>query len=268
MAERDDRVQNRLGGTLPSVASAWLSAAARVGGDFLIPPACVSCHTPMAAHDTLCPQCWREINFIQPPLCDRLGWPMPFDTGGTMISAAAAADPPVYDRARAVARYDGVMQRLVRDLKFHDSHHARRLFGRWMHVAGSELLATADVVVPVPLSRMRLAWRRFNQSAVLAAEVARLSGLPYRPLALVRTRRTRPQPGLTRSERQANVRAAFAVPKPWKTAIDGRAVILVDDVITTGATVTACARALKAAGARRVDVLALALVVDHALVPS
>lgn len=192
---------------------------------------------------------------------------MPFDIGGTIISAAAAADPPVYDRARAVARFDGVMRRLIRDLKFHDQHHARRLFGRWMHVAGAELITDAEVIVPVPLARMRLVWRRFNQSAVLAAEVSRLSGIPFRPLALVRNQRTRPQPGLTRAERQRNVHGAFAVPKPSLPEIVGRAVLLVDDVVTTGATAAACARALKSAGARRVDVLALALVVDQSMVP-
>ncbi len=267
MTKRDGDTLSRFYGTRLRGAQSWLAAAAKASGDFLIPPVCVACHIQVAAHDMLCPQCWREINFIRPPLCDRLGWPMPFDIGGTIISAAAAANPPVYDRARAVARFEGVMRRLIRDLKFHDQHHARRLFGRWMQVAGAELMTDADVIVPVPLARMRLVWRRFNQSAVLAAEVSRLSGIPYRPLALVRNRRTRPQPGLTRAERQQNVHGAFAVPKPSLPEIVGRAVLLVDDVVTTGATAAACARALKSAGARRVDVLALALVVDQSLVP-
>lgn len=245
----------------------FLATAVRFGSDVLVPPVCVACHVTMTRHDTLCPDCWRGIDFIRPPLCDRLGIPMPFDVGGIMVSAAAAADPPVYDRARAVARYDAVMRRLVQDLKFRDMHHGRRLFGRWLREAGADLLADADVVVPVPLSRWRLAWRRYNQSAVLAAEVARLSERPYCPAALKRTRRTRPQPGLSRAQRIENVRAAFAVPAARKADVSGRAVLLVDDVITTGATIAACARALKSAGARRVDVLALALVTDHALSP-
>jgi ComF family protein len=191
---------------------------------------------------------------------------MPFDTGGTMVSAAAAADPPAYERARAVARYDGVMRDLIRDFKFHDQHHGRRLFGRWLADAGHDLLDDADVIVPVPMARLRLLWRRFNQSAELANELARLRSVPFRTDALVRTRRTRPQPGLSQSERIANVRGAFAVPSGARSAIAGRAVLLVDDVITTGATVSACATALKSAGARRVDVLALALVTDQALV--
>lgn len=249
-----------------SATRSWLVSAGRACADVIVPPVCLGCHTPVAAHDTLCPDCWRGIDFIRPPLCDRLGIPMPFDAGDRMISAAAAADPPVYDRARAVARHDGAMRDLVLALKFHDQHQGRRLFGRWMVDAGRELLADADVIVPVPLSRLRLIWRRFNQSALLAQEVARLTGLPFRPLHLVRTRRTRPQPGLSRRERETNVRGAFEVPAKRATEIDGRSVLLIDDVVTTGATVGACARALKAAGARRVDVLALALVTDHALV--
>lgn len=249
-----------------SAGRAWLATAGRACADILVPPVCLGCHSPVAAHDTLCPDCWRRIDFIRPPLCDRLGIPMPFDAGDRMISAAAAADPPDYDRARAVARYDGAMRDLVIALKFHDQHQARRLFGRWLADAGRDLLADAEVIVPVPLSRLRLIWRRFNQSALLAQEVARLADLPYRPLALVRTRRTRPQPGLTRQERETNVRGAFEVPARRVTEVAGRAVLLVDDVVTTGATVGACARALRIAGARRVDVLTLALVTDHALV--
>jgi ComF family protein len=176
----------------------------------------------------------------------------------------AAADPPDYDRARAVARFDGVMRRLVHDLKFRDRHDARRLFGRWLAEAGAELLFSADLIVPVPLTRGRLLSRRFNQSAILALEVSRLTGVALDPLALRRTRRTRPQVGLTRPQRRQNVAGAFAVPPAHKARIAGANVVLIDDVITTGATAAACARALRRAGAARIDVLSLALVTDAA----
>jgi len=234
--------------------------------DLVVPPLCLSCHALLATHDALCPSCWGKIDFIRPPLCDRLGLPMPFDTGGTMISAAAAADPPDYDRARAVARFDGVMRALVHDLKFRDRHDARRLFGRWLAEAGAELLADADVIVPVPLTRMRLLARRFNQSAVLALEIARRTGIKADPIALHRTRRTPPQVGLTRQQRRQNVAGVFAVTTECKPRIAGAKVVLIDDVITTGATASACARALKRAGAAGVDALALALVTDGVLV--
>jgi ComF family protein len=246
-----------------STASAVRAAAAAVA-DLVIPPLCLACHRPLRAHDALCARCWSDIDFIRPPLCDRLGIPLPFDVGAPAISAAAAADPPDYDRARAVARFDGVMRELVHDLKFRDRHDARRLFGRWLMDAGAELIADADAILPVPLTRTRLASRRFNQSAVLAQELARLSGRRYAPLALMRTRRTLPQVGLTRQQRRDNVAGAFAVNEAEREELAGAKLLLVDDVITTGATARACARVLKRAGAARVDVLALALVTDPA----
>jgi ComF family protein len=132
--------------------------------------------------------------------------------------------------------------------------------------AGAELLADADLIVPEPLTRARLLARRFNQSAILALEVARIAGIEADPPALLRTRRTKPQIGLSRQQRRQNVAGAFAVAADRKARIAGAKVVLVDDVITTGATAAACARTLRRAGAARVDVLTLALVTDGALV--
>jgi ComF family protein len=250
------------------VAENALRRTAGAIADLIMPPLCLSCHAPLTSHDALCPRCWAQIDFIRPPLCDRLGLPMPFDTGGTMVSAAAAADPPDFDRARAVARFDGVMRELTHDLKFRDRHDARRLFGRWLAEAGAELLAGADVIVPIPLTRWRLFGRRFNQAAILAHEVSRLTGIDSDPLALQRTRRTKAQVGLTREQRRQNVAGAFAVAGARKARIAGARVVLIDDVITTGATARACARTLKRAGATGVDVLALAMVTDAVLMPA
>jgi ComF family protein len=180
-----------------------------------------------------------------------------------MISAAAIADPPDYDRARAVARFDGLMRVLIHSFKFHDSHNARRLFGGWMAGAGAELLADADVLVPVPLARWRLLFRRFNQAQLLAAETGRQAGKPVNPFALTRTRSTGHQVGLTRAQRLKNVAGVFRVPPGELPNVSGKAILLVDDVITSGATASAAAIALKRAGARRVDVLALAIVSER-----
>lgn len=236
--------------------------------DKVLPPVCLACRTPLADHDSLCADCWRDITFIRPPLCDRLGLPMPFDTGGVMVSAAAVADPPEYDRARAAAAFGGTMRDLVHNLKFNDRLEVRQLFGRWLVDAGRDLIADADIIVPVPLGRWRLLRRKFNQSAILADEVARRTRLPHDPLLLERPKSTNSQVGLSRNARKDNVRGAFAVNAKRATALVGRNVLLIDDVITTGATVGACAKALKRAGAARVDVLALAMVTDTTLVPA
>lgn len=234
------------------------SVAARLS-DVVLPPCCIACQSRLVAHDMLCPACWRQIDFIRAPLCDRLGIPLPYDTGGVQISAAAAADPPDFARARAVALYSGLMRELIHDLKYRDTHHGRRLFGSWLSEAGAELIASCDVLVPIPLARWRMLQRRFNQAQILANEVARRSGKLVAPLALERTRATRSQVGLSRRERERNVSGAFAVRAGQTAALAGKAVLLIDDVMTTGATASAAARVLKKAGASRVDVLVLAI---------
>ena len=253
-------------GRLAQSATAALRAAFAACADLIVPPCCLVCRARLGAHHLLCPTCWRDVHFIRPPLCDVLGIPLPFDTGERTVSAAAVAYPPAYDRARAVAHYSGAMRTLVHQLKYADRHDARTLSGRWLAEAGRELLPGVDVVVPVPLSRLRLLRRQFNQAAVLAGELSRQTGVRMDPLILARVRSTRSQVGMTRDQRRRNVAGAFRVPARKRASLRGRHVLLVDDVVTTGATVDACARTLKRAGAARVDVLALALVTNEALV--
>jgi ComF family protein len=233
--------------------------------DLIVPPCCLACRTPLASHHLLCGRCWREVRFIRAPLCDVTGIPLPFDTGERTVSAGALADPPAYDRARAVACFTGTMRSLVHQFKYADRHDARALFGRWLAEAGRDLSPGIDVIVPVPMGRLRLLLRHFNQSAVLANELGQRTALPVDPHLLIRARAAKRQVGLTRDQRRRNVAGAFRVPANRLGDLKGRNILLVGDVITTGATVNACARALKRAGAARVDVLALGLVTDVAL---
>jgi GrxC family glutaredoxin len=154
------------------------------------------------------------------------------------------------------------VQNLIHAFKYKDRHDARRLFGRWLVGAGADLLADAELIIPVPLHRWRLVSRKFNQAAVLAHEVSRRSGVRCEPLVLKRRKRTRSQVGLSQSERRRNLVGAFEVRDADRGKLDGRRVILLDDVITTGSTVGACARVLRRAGAARIDVLAIAMVTD------
>ncbi len=230
--------------------------------DFLIPPVCINCKNRTARHNCLCPKCWYQIKFIVPPICDRLGIPLPYYSEAPQISAVAIAYPPPYNRARSVAHFEYPLKKLIHALKYADRHEGIDIFGRWMAAAGKELLHDADLIIPVPLSRQRLWQRRFNQSALLAASIGKYSRIPVDYLSLRRKKNTRTQVGLTRKQRRKNVTAAFMIPEPLKDRIVDRKIVLVDDVMTTGATINACTKTLIKAKAERIDVLTLARVVE------
>lgn len=196
--------------------------------------------------------------FVEPPWCARLGTPFSHDLGRDGLSPKAIADPPVFNRARAAAHYSGPARDLVLALKFARRRDVAAPMGRWMARAGSELLTGDCVVVPVPLHRLRLWQRRFNQAADLASAVASVSGCAYEPDLLRRFRSTRQQVGLDASARQRNVRGAFQVRTGDRSLIAGKSVVLIDDVFTTGSTAAACTRVLERAGASTVDILTFA----------
>ncbi|MBB4040647.1 ComF family protein [Microvirga flocculans] len=229
----------------------------------LYPPSCIACQAATGEPHALCPHCWSGIRFIERPFCERLGIPFAVDLGQPLLSPAAIADPPVFQRARAVAEYDGIASLLVHRLKYNDRLELARALGAMMARAGAELLDEADVIVPVPLHRWRLWRRRFNQAMALAGTVSAQSGMPCDPFLLARVKRTRRQVGLTKAQRQENLQGAFRVPVEATARLKGKRVLLIDDVLTTGSTANAASRALLRGGAARVDVLAFARVVKE-----
>lgn len=245
-----------------------LRAAGSAALDLLYPPCCLACRRAIGEHGGLCPSCWAAMRFIERPYCERLGTPFETDLAGAsgrFLSAAAVSDPPVFARARAVARFeDGPARQLVHRLKYGDRGELAAPMGRWMARAGSELLDEADLLIPVPLHRSRLARRRFNQSAALGRAIETSSAVPLRCDLLTRIRPTPPQVGLTRRLRAKNVQGAFFVPVEKKIEIAGRRLVLIDDVMTSGSTLNAAARVLLRAGAAQVDALVFARVVRDA----
>jgi len=226
----------------------------------LFPPVCAGCRRQVSQPGALCAACWPKLRFLEKPWCEVMGTPFAQDMGEGFLSAEAIASPPPFERARAAVSYSGVARPMVQGLKYGDRTDLAPWMARWMLRAGADLVADADMVVPVPLHWLRFLQRRFNQSAELARVVSGISGLPFAPSVVERVKRTRRQVGLARRERDDNVRAAFRVPADREMEIRGRRVLIVDDVFTTGATAWAVARALKKGGAGAVDVLTFARV--------
>ena len=239
---------------------AWRQTA-KFALDIALPTLCVACREPVDG-EGVCAECWARLSFIEPPYCPRLGIPFVYDPGPELLSMEAIASPPAYQRARAAVRYDDVARTLVHALKYHDRTDLAPTMGRWMARAGRELLGQADVLVPVPLHWRRGWSRRYNQSGALARAIGRQSGVEVATEALRRVRATEQQIGLSRAQRASNVQGAFKVAPDRMADIQGRHVVLVDDVLTSGATTDACARALLRAKAAQVDVLVFARVVD------
>ena len=227
--------------------------------DLLFPPLCLGCRA-LVREPGFCADCWSRITFLDGPGCTCCGLPFAVALEGETLCAACLTQPPAFDKARAIMAYDDKSSGAILALK-----HADRLdlvpgFSRWLSRTGQALLDDSDVIVPVPLHRTRLWRRRYNQSAELARRLAAAWQRVYEPVALVRSRATASQGAMAGAKaRRRNVMGAFKVPDPSR--ICGKRVLLLDDVLTTGATVQACARALKRAGAERVHVLVLARIV-------
>ncbi|MDO9461190.1 MAG: ComF family protein [Alphaproteobacteria bacterium] len=232
--------------------------------DALLPPRCLATRDIVDRQGQLSAKAWSAINFITKPLCQCCGMPFAFgfEEDAELSCGACLANPPDYDRARAVLRYDDASRAMILAFKHGDRLEGAPAFAAWMARAGADLMGDIDLIVPVPLHRKRLFRRRYNQSAVLALLLARNNGTPALVDALVRTRHTPPMGGLNRAARQRNLQGAIAV-RPGRAAmLAGRKILLIDDVLTTGATAQACARALRRARVSRVDVLSLARVVQ------
>ena len=251
----------------PAAIVAPARRAVRAVLDMLYPPVCIACSAPVAEPDGLCTACWQALIPISAPMCPVLGLPFAADMGPEAVSAEALADPPVFQRARASFAYSPMSARIVSRFKYGDHPELAGFMAAAMERAGAEFWPDDPILVPVPLHRFRQWRRRYNQSAELARRLAGARGLTFVPDLVRRKRHTRQQVGLNAEQRKRNVAGAFGVDALAAGRWAGRRVVLVDDVLTTGATVSALARALKRAGFDQIDVISFARVVPGLEIP-
>ena len=228
--------------------------------DALLPPQCLGCGNPVDTDETLCPRCWIGIDFIAAPMCETCGLPFAHDQHSAVCASCARETPP-FRRARSAVRYNDESRRLIIAYKHADRLEAARLFARWMLTAGVDLVMDTDVIVPVPLHRRRLFTRRFNQAAVIAQLIAREAGAGLCLDAMERIKPSPPPGKLSRGERRRAVAGAFRIAPDRDDIVRGRRVLVIDDVMTTGATAKSVAGKLNRAGAQAVDILTIARVV-------
>jgi len=246
---------------MASIRTGTLGRAASLALAAVLPPRCLACGEPVADPRTLCAPCWSRLSFLAGPMCAACGYPFEFDAGAGALCGACAARRPAWNGARAALVYDEASRGLILALKHGDRTDSAPAFAGWMAGAGREMLAAAEIVAPVPLHRWRLLARRFNQSALLAHGIAARAGVRCIPDLLIRRRRTPSQGGLSAAGRARNVAGAFRVNPARAADVLDKRVVLVDDVLTTGATAESCAHTLLRGGAAAVDVLTLARVV-------
>ena len=236
-----------------------LRKAGRAAQDLILPHHAFDAGS-RAASPGLTAAGWSKIAFLEAPVCDGCGLPFDYDLGEGVRCPACEARPRAFSRARAACLYDEHSRDLILQFKHADRLDLARLFSLWLGRAAEGLIAEADAVAPVPMHPLRLIRRRYNQAAEVARPMAKRAGLPYWPGVLQRRRAGESQAGKSGSGRRRNVQGAYACAAGWEKRVEGKRILLVDDVMTTGATAEACARALTRAGAAAVYVAVIARV--------
>jgi len=244
---------------------AMLKNSLKLLADNLWPPFCISCEAPIRDSNGLCSSCWSQMRFLSAPQCFACGVPFPFDVGDHALCVACSGSRPPYQMARSALIYDDISRGMILAFKHGDRTDLVPAIANLMMRPGGPLLAQADIVSPVPLHWTRLLSRRYNQAGLLSIRLAKISQTRSIPDLLVRTKRTGTQGGKSNAGRRRNVQGVFVVNLRNKEVLHGKRVLLIDDVLTTGATVEAAARALLKGGAGAVDVLTIARVVTSGL---
>lgn len=229
--------------------------------NLLLPPRCFGCGEITSEHHTLCASCWKNCTFLSSPWCSLCGWPFPFETPQQTLCPHCHRLPPLFIQCRSALAYNETCRHFILKLKQGDGTYLVPTLSKLMVRAGQDVLANTDLLIPVPLHWRRLFLRQYNQAALLSNHITSQTNIPTYTGLIKRHRSTPKQGHQNRKERSANVRGAFSVPLRKKSLIKEKRLTLVDDVFTTGATLTECARVLLNEGAKEVRVLTLARVI-------
>ncbi len=229
--------------------------------DKLLPPQCSRCSCRTADSHKLCGDCWEKIRFLDNPQCQLCGWPFEFETKDHFLCADCSRQPPLFTKGRSALQYDDITRHMIIKFKHGDGVYLSKTFATLMKKASGDVFEEADILMPIPLHRWRLFRRGYNQSALLVKNLAKLSKIPAAYHVLCRHKSTKSQEGLSRKERLMNMRNVFCVPEKKKRLVQNKVIVLIDDVWTTGATLTEACRTLLSCGAREVRVLTLARVI-------
>lgn len=225
--------------------------------ELLFPARCASCQIPLLEGGGLCHVCWDQLSFCSPPWCEKCGAP-----GDPRVLKHAACKGCIhhhraYDKLRTGVKFTELSKELIHQFKYYDKTNLAPLLSKLAQRSAIEF-ADADIIAPIPIHRNKLRQRQYNQAALLAKEVGEIVDKPCMMDLLRRIKETRSQVGLSKIMRRHNVRDAFAVNDKYKNLIVGKKVVLIDDVISTGATAHECAKCLKEEGAAMVYVLCIA----------
>lgn len=223
--------------------------------DVLYPPKCIACNQNVDMAHNFCQKCWGCIEFISQPSCEKCSMPLPVDYLGRRCYGCMELKP-IFDESISIFRYDEFTKKLIHDLKFNDKTQLAKSFANLIYYQATELIARADLIVAVPMHKTSLRRRKYNHALLIAKNLGKIAGKEFKVDALVKSKASPSQIGLRRLERMKNLQNTFAV--PLTTLVRGKVVVLVDDVMTTGATANECAKTLKKAGARRVYVVTVA----------
>ena len=226
--------------------------------DFFLPPTCPICHKKGFGNG-LCSECFSKLEFIGTQKCSVCGRPLDAIVPGMAVCGQCLKDPPCFHQAEAVFKYNDISKKLILAFKHGDHLELKNLLIKWMTANSAKLITNNDIIIPIPLHWTRLLKRKYNQSALLAQELAQKHGKIYDPINLVRIKATKSQGHLPPNKRKKNIRNVFRVKDPER--IKNKSILLIDDVFTTGATANECAKILLKAGAKSVDVLTFAKVV-------